>query len=275
MEANTTTDPEYDRIAVEHDGSARAVSTTQRGVVGDAVSKVACGFALAKLLHYISIVCACVTFIGGGILIALGTTQSIVELRYVAYAFGGATALIAVFFAFRSFSLALALQDLERLRKQMEDTVTNLRKVNEELVDTNKSLQDTNVSLQNTNASLRDTNSSLEATRDGFIETLSQLQGTNVDLGQQVASLTEMNERFRTAIGALVTAGSQSMDLTKMINDSLASIRQLESSLASERTKQEAFTTKLTASILAQMDANRDGLIDAIEQQKWLERLRV
>jgi predicted RNase H-like nuclease (RuvC/YqgF family) len=127
--------------------------------------------------------------------------------------------------------------------------------------------------LQETANGLEKTNKELNATANGFIDMLACMKAEESELRAQIVALTECNERFRTAIGALVTAGSQSADLTKMINDSLISIRELEEDIRDERKRQEAFTTHLTAAILAQMDANGDGSIDAIEQQKWLGKL--
>lgn len=273
MEAETETDPNYecvssdgtvgrDDIATQHNASATPV---QRGIVSS-TSKIACGFALAKILHYISVACASISFISGGILIGVGTTLSMPELRYVAYAFGAAACLVAVFFMFRSFSLALAIHDLEKVRDDIEDTAKLLQKENADLKKSVASLHETADGLEKTNGELR-------ATADGFIDMLSNMRAGEAELRSQIVALTECNERFRTAIGALVTAGSQSQDLTKMINDSLQSIKQLETDIRDERAKQEAFTTHLTAALLAQMDANGDGSIDAIEQQKWLSKL--
>jgi hypothetical protein len=141
MEAETETDPNYecistvggtDDIATQHNESAVAVSVQQRGIVSS-TGKIACGFALAKILHYISVAFASISFISGGILIGVGTTLSMPELRYVAYAFGAAACLVAVFFMFRSFSLALAIHDLEKVRDDSENTAEKLQKENADL----------------------------------------------------------------------------------------------------------------------------------------------
>jgi hypothetical protein len=271
MEAETETDPNYESItppaaediAVQHDASAHPIHDRS---IGGTVSKIACGFALASLLHYISVAFAAITFISGGILIGVGTTLTMPELRYVAYAFGAAACIVAIFFMFRSFSLMLAIHDLEKVRNEMQDTAQSLH--NE-----NKELKLTLATMHTTAAGLEKTNGDLRATADGMTDMLASMEADGADMRKQIAALTECNERFRTAIGALVTAGSQSADLTKMINDSLQSIKQLETNLQDERKRQEAFTTHLTAAILAQMDGNGDGSIDAIEQQKWLGKL--
>lgn len=258
MESEVQTDAEFmraptDDIAAQHSASRTVLNDGKSKSITGTVSKIACGFALASMLHYISVACAVVLFIGGGVLCGVGSQAVPVELRYVAYGFGAAISVIGVFFAFRSFSLALALRDLEKLRGQLQETVTDLDRAN---------------------AELQSTNDALKKTSDGLIDTLASMNETEASLRGQVAMLVETSERFRTAIGALVTAGSQNIDLTAMINDALKSIRAMEADLRSEREKQEAFTTKLTASILAQMDANGDGSIDAIEQARWLERMR-
>lgn len=254
MEPVDTVNTEMDVVSAETPINNVDVKATETSTVNSrsiqSVNKAAfcCLRTGQSILNAVSVMLGVCILIGGCLLAYAGSFVSarLGSTEIVYYAFAGVNLIGGIYIIFRTFSLAIAIKQLEHVNTEFQKTQTELESTNNNLIKTQHNLETTTRALSQ------------------------QLD----NIKHECSELAVSNQKLREAINALVVANNSTLDVGKMISRVLDDLKAERDGLKTEREAQERFTIGLTEAIYKQMDINSDGVIDKSEQAIWLSKIR-